>query len=63
MDESQGYQLQEWTMLFVNSVQAERRRREEHTTDTWRSIQEYAAAADRKIKEALGSEGPALRPV
>ncbi|KAK4102922.1 hypothetical protein N658DRAFT_494995 [Parathielavia hyrcaniae] len=63
MDEAQGCQPDEWTTLFVSNVQAERQRREDHTTDKRRSIQDYTAAADRKIREALGPNMTALAPV
>ena len=53
---------EEWTRLFVETVQHERHKREQHTTDTEQAIQQYTAAAERKIKEALGPNESALLP-
>jgi hypothetical protein len=50
----------DWIALFVEAAQAERQRREEHTADTQLSIEQYEAAAERKIRDALGPRSPAL---
>lgn len=55
MNAQDGYTREDWTRLFVESIQAERRTREEQTTDTQRSVEAYTLAAERKINEALRS--------
>ncbi|KAK4149296.1 hypothetical protein C8A00DRAFT_18994 [Chaetomidium leptoderma] len=56
------YTREEWTKLFIDTVQAERQRREDHTADIQQSTREYTAAAERKIRDALGPEASALLP-
>lgn len=44
----------DWTRLFVESAQAALQHREEHTADARQAVQQYTAAAEQKIKDALG---------
>lgn len=60
MDCQGGHIRNDWTKLFVETTQTERQRREEHTTDALQAIQQYTAAAERKIRDALGPGGSAL---
>jgi hypothetical protein len=51
-----------WTKLFVETAQEEHQKRQEHTADTQQAIKQYTAAAERKIKVALGPEESTLLP-
>ncbi len=45
------------TTLFVETAQATHQRRQDHTTDARQARREYRAAAEQKIREALGVHG------
>ncbi|KAK4041981.1 hypothetical protein C8A01DRAFT_14330 [Parachaetomium inaequale] len=60
--DAQERATQTWTRLFVETAQSERQRREQHTADIQRSIQQYTAAAEHKIRAALGPEATTLLP-
>jgi hypothetical protein len=62
MDNPDTASQDSWTSLFVETAQEEHQKRQEHTADTQQAIQEYMAAAARKIKDALGPEASTLFP-
>ncbi|KAK4239726.1 hypothetical protein C8A03DRAFT_13907 [Achaetomium macrosporum] len=62
MDSQSGDARESWTILFVQSAQRERQRREGHTTDVQQSISTYTSAAERKIKDALRDDLSVLSP-
>jgi len=54
MDAQGANDTENRTRLYIEEVQRERQKREEHTVDVEESIQQYTAAARDKITAALG---------
>jgi hypothetical protein len=56
MDAPNIHTRRDWTELFVENSQRERKRREEHTTDIAQSIVAYTLAAEQKLEQVLGGD-------
>ncbi|KAK4245602.1 hypothetical protein C7999DRAFT_16217 [Corynascus novoguineensis] len=54
MDAQSANDSKDWISLYIETVQSERQKREEHTVDIEESIQQYTAAARDKIRAAQG---------
>ncbi|KAL2117814.1 hypothetical protein VTJ04DRAFT_7474 [Mycothermus thermophilus] len=61
MSDTTGHTEEHWTRGYIEDVQANHRRREDHTKDVEQAVREYQAAAKQKIAEALGP-GDSLLP-
>jgi len=58
MSKSKSGASEEWTILYIENVQKEYRRRQELPTNFSQIVKEYQAAAERKINQALSGYNP-----